>query len=140
MEGDRNVTRSFGKGFRSEWTVDDQEEETIISTSVADMTGSSEGSYLTYTTSDYVTKEKDNTSLVDEAALAAGNSLNGTISADHGVVSKTGRQYSVYVIFQSRRIVTTKPVTRITVEVTEIIAGRYALAAAVNPVADGATL
>lgn len=92
-EGDRNVTRSFGKEFRSEWTVDDQEEETIISTSVADMTGATDRSYLTYTMSDYVTKEKDNTSLVDEAALAAGNSLDGTISENHGVVSKTGRQY-----------------------------------------------
>ena len=100
--GERNINRRFSKGFYSEWNIDDKG-ETVINTSVANMTGDSGQEYLTYTKTEYTTKEKNNTSLSGDGYNSAspGNSVYGTISANHGIVSKTGRQYCLSFMLES---------------------------------------
>lgn len=100
--GERNINRRFSKGFYSEWNIDDKG-ETVINTSVADMTGDSGQEYLTYIKSEYTTKEKNNTSLSgdDRNSASPGDSIYGTISANHGIVSKTGRQYCLSFMLES---------------------------------------
>ena len=98
---ERNINRKFSKGFYSEWNIDDKG-ETVINTSVADMTGDSGREYLTYTKSEYTTKEKNNTSLSgdDRNSASPGDSIYGTM-AYHGIVSKTGRQYCLSFMLES---------------------------------------
>ncbi len=98
---ERNINRKFSKGFYSEWNIDDKG-ETVINTSVADMTGDSGQEYLTYTKSEYTTKEKNNTSLSgdDRNSASPGDSIYGTM-AYHGIVSKTGRQYCLSFMLES---------------------------------------
>lgn len=100
--GERNVNRRLSKGFNSEWNIDDKG-ETVITTSIANMTGASSQEYLTYVKSEYSTKEKNNTSLSGNGYNSAspGNSLYGTISTNHGIVSKTGRQYCLSLMIES---------------------------------------
>ena len=98
---ERNINRKFSKGFYSEWNIDDKG-ETVINTSVADMTGDGGREYLTYTKSEYTTKEKNNTSLSgdDRNSASPGDSIYGTM-AYHGIVSKTGRQYCLSFMLES---------------------------------------
>ena len=99
--GERNVSRRFGKGFTSEWSVNDKN-ETIITTSVASLTGDPRDC-LTYVKTEYAAEENHNTTLSgsNKKTIVAGGSLNGTILENHGISGKTGRQYCLSLKIES---------------------------------------
>ncbi len=92
--GIRNVSRRFAKGAQSEW-YEDSNWDIYIDTVCSDLTGSGAQDYLTYTQNSYSTVKKKNTTLSGDTkqSVKPGASLSGSISANHGIPSKTGGVY-----------------------------------------------
>lgn len=99
--GERSVSRRFAKGVQSGWYKDDKG-ETAISTVSSSMTGDGNREYLTYTQNIYSTIQKQNTTLsASSYSINPGSSLSGSISTNHGIVSKSGRQYCISLFLYS---------------------------------------
>ena len=100
--GKRMVSRRFIKGTQSEWIEDEDGEISITATSSA-MTGDTAQENLKYTQNIYSTTEKQNTTLSGSSmrSVSPGGSLSGSISSNHGIKSKTGRQYALSLMIES---------------------------------------
>ncbi len=100
--GERNVDRCFGDTASSEWYVDDKG-EISVSAMTAGMSGNDGEDFLTYTRSDFVTKEKRNTSFGgnNSVSVSPGNSVDGNILQNHGIVSGKGREYCLSLKLES---------------------------------------
>ena len=100
--GERNVSRRFTQGAQSEW-YEDADGEITITAATSSMTGETSQESVTYTQNIYSTTEKQNTSLSGNSynSIAPGGSITGSILSNHGIVSKTGRQYAVSMLIET---------------------------------------
>jgi len=95
--GTRSVSRRFAQWNQSEY-YEDADGERTITASTASMTGTSDRKNLTYTHNGYSIVEKQNTSISGSSYSSVdpnGGSSTCTITTDHGVEYKSGRQYAV---------------------------------------------